>query len=705
MNLHQGLPEKAVKKHYMRMNRRLVFSGPLLWIATGTVLQSNPNLWHDSFAVGLFLAILICIVYRVVIHINHLKILSRKNGLRWFRLFFSIGAVSPALAFGLLAAHVVLANGAGFAATAALSSVIGITAMATMVGAFDLLVTLLLQAVVFWPVTFVLIFHFSSQSGVWPYIAVNSIFYAVMGVFAFGLNRRICQEILSYEALLEEKERYKAANAEAHENSQMVNAMFESVAEGFLIFDKNGFCFASPSIRAKKVFGQDPTGLHISELLKLSNEERDEFNQWFRMVYEEKIPFQILADTRKRTVKVGARTLNVRYHDMRSQDDKILGIVMTAADMTAEADAQKLAQEAAERADLILRINENRKEFQAFLNDFERVVSVLKNWNGTDIEGLRRDIHTLKGSAALFGARGLSRRVHGGELLIVEALAKAGDKVENVKRVISQISEDFHFWRAKEMALFAQLGVFQTETLEVSERRLSELERAYQGRSDALAILHDLRKNASIVDIGEQLKDYESHIQATARKLGKKVDLLVVRSGEEILVHPQVYREVLRSMVHLLNNSLDHGIETPAERLRIGKPEVAKIKIEYGRILDSQKRQIVIRFSDDGRGIDIARMRAAMIKKGNEAAREMSDREVSQSIFSDGLTTTEKVSDISGQGIGMGAVRMAILKARGSIKMIKTDSSGTEFEIILPDLSILDSKVVIRTVIDLAKAN
>jgi two-component sensor histidine kinase/HPt (histidine-containing phosphotransfer) domain-containing protein len=705
MAFYAVLPEEAVKNQYLRMSRRTIFSGPFLAIAAAMVLQTHPIFWQETIPIICFSIIICGIFYRTPLHLMSHRILNRPNGLSLFRKLFAIAALVPALAFGILAAYVAFHSGVGFETTASLACIVGIMSMSTLLLAFDLAITLILQATVFWPSTLVMTLYFHSHTGIWEFLSVMSIFYAVMGAFGLNQNKMIIQEVTSYESLRTEKERYRAAHAEAHDTNQMVTAMFASVAEGFLIFNHQGFCIASPSVMAAQIFGLDPVGKHISEILRLNQEDKEEFDQWFQVVFEGRIPFQVLAETRDKSMKIDGRTLQLKYHVMLSEAEKINGVVMTAADISLEAAAQRLAQDSADRAELILRVHENKKEFRGFLNDFERVITALQTWDGKDIDGLRRDLHTLKGAAAIFGARGLSRRVHEGELMIIEALAKSGNRIVNVHHVITELGDRFNMWRANEMNLFAQLGVFETENVEISDKHFAEIEARYHQNPAVIEALHDLRNHASVVELGELFQNYAPHIHATAKKLGKRAELSIERSGEEIFVHPQAYRDVLRSLIHLFNNALDHGIEPPAERLLKDKDENGKIKIEYSRRTEGQKRQIVVRVIDDGRGIDVVRLRRAIARSDANAALLMTDDEITQSIFYDGLSSRERINDISGQGIGMGAVRASILKARGQIKVSQTSELGTEFEIVLPDLSLLGSKAASRKGAILAKAN
>jgi two-component system chemotaxis sensor kinase CheA len=158
----------------------------------------------------------------------------------------------------------------------------------------------------------------------------------------------------------------------------------------------------------------------------------------------------------------------------------------------------------------------------------------------------------------------------------------------------------------------------------------------------------------------------------------------VKREGEQVFSAPETYREVVRSLVHLFNNAVDHGIETPEEREAIGKLPMGSIVANYGRFSDNSGRPwIRLVIQDDGRGINVAKLREkARIHGENVDAK--SDLEVMHMVFEEGVTTRDTVTEVSGQGVGMGALRATILKARGRIKITKSDGQGTTFEISIP---------------------
>ncbi len=173
-------------------------------------------------------------------------------------------------------------------------------------------------------------------------------------------------------------------------------------------------------------------------------------------------------------------------------------------------------------------------------------------------------------------------------------------------------------------------------------------------------------------------------------KLNKKITLKLV--GENTEVDKAVVELINDPLVHLIRNSLDHGIEMPAERLAAGKPETGTIELKaYHR-----GGHIVIEIVDDGRGMDKNKLLAKAIEKGLvDESTIMSDKQILELIFMPGFSTAEQLTDISGRGVGMDVVRRNIQSLGGNIDIISELGKGSTIAIHLPlTLAILDGQSV-----------
>jgi two-component system, chemotaxis family, sensor histidine kinase and response regulator PixL len=180
-------------------------------------------------------------------------------------------------------------------------------------------------------------------------------------------------------------------------------------------------------------------------------------------------------------------------------------------------------------------------------------------------------------------------------------------------------------------------------------------------------------------------------IREMSIEYGKQVDLVI--KGTEILIERNVIEVLKDPLMHLLRNCFDHGIEAPADRLAAGKSATGKIEITAFY----RGNQTVITIRDDGKGMDLARIRAKAIKMGidEEMLNDTGEKELLDLIFEPGFSTAEKVTDLSGRGVGMDVVRTNLQSAKGEIQIGTKAGQGSTFTITIPfTLSVIKVLIV-----------
>lgn len=186
---------------------------------------------------------------------------------------------------------------------------------------------------------------------------------------------------------------------------------------------------------------------------------------------------------------------------------------------------------------------------------------------------------------------------------------------------------------------------------------------------------------ARMFPIEQVFNRFPRMVRDLAQKANKEVEFIV--EGKETELDRTVIEEIGDPLIHLLRNAIDHGIESPEERVALGKPTQGKVHLKAFQ----QENQIVITVEDDGRGMSPEKMRSTAVEKGiisAEAAARLSDREAINLIFSAGFSTVTVISDISGRGVGMDIVRAHIEKINGIIDIDSVYGKGTRFTIKLP---------------------
>ncbi len=193
-----------------------------------------------------------------------------------------------------------------------------------------------------------------------------------------------------------------------------------------------------------------------------------------------------------------------------------------------------------------------------------------------------------------------------------------------------------------------------------------------------------------MVPVGNQFQKTARIVRDLSRQLGKQI--VMSTSGEDTEVDKTIAEALADPLMHMVRNSIDHGIETTEERAVTGKDPIARIRLAAYH----QSAQIVIEISDDGRGLN----RDRILKKATErnlvkAGTQLSDAEIFQLVFEPGFSTAEKVTGISGRGVGMDVVRKHVQKLRGRIDIQSETGLGTTFFLRLPlTLAIIEGLVI-----------
>lgn len=205
---------------------------------------------------------------------------------------------------------------------------------------------------------------------------------------------------------------------------------------------------------------------------------------------------------------------------------------------------------------------------------------------------------------------------------------------------------------------------------------------------DQYAVIHRITQSLQesvmqvrMLPVANVFQRFPRLVRDTARKLEKQIEL--VMEGEDTEADKNIIEVLSEPLIHLVRNSMDHGIESPADREQAGKPAAGTIRIAASQDNDS----VVIEISDDGKGIDPEVVKLKAYEKGildEQRLASISDQEAIQLIFASGLSTAAAVSDLSGRGVGMDAVRTSIERVGGSVSLSSEVGRGTTVRVSLP---------------------
>lgn len=202
--------------------------------------------------------------------------------------------------------------------------------------------------------------------------------------------------------------------------------------------------------------------------------------------------------------------------------------------------------------------------------------------------------------------------------------------------------------------------------------------------------LRDTALNIRMLPIGSTFSKFKRLVRDLSQELGKEIEM--VTEGAETELDKTVIERLNDPLVHLIRNSIDHGIELPEVRRAAGKPTLGSVHLAAVHSGDS----VLITIRDDGAGLDKERIRAKAVERGLMSADgELSDREIYNMIFAPGFSTAATVTSVSGRGVGMDVVKKAIEALRGSIDVASTPGQGSIITLRIPlTLAIIESLLV-----------
>ncbi|AFS78587.1 chemotaxis protein CheA [Gottschalkia acidurici 9a] len=231
------------------------------------------------------------------------------------------------------------------------------------------------------------------------------------------------------------------------------------------------------------------------------------------------------------------------------------------------------------------------------------------------------------------------------------------------------------------MNLVSELIIIKTRLEDTGANEKSNMNEAIEYLERITTSLHDAVMKVRMVPIERVFNRFPRMVRDLTKELGKEIDLIM--TGEETEVDRTIIDEIGEPLIHLLRNSIDHGVEDPETRRKLGKNEIGRVDLKAY----PDGNSVVIEIDDDGAGINIEKVKNKAIERGiitEEEAKEMQQDQAVDLLFSAGFSTADTVSDVSGRGVGLDVVKTKIESISGSVEIKTERGIGTKFIIRLP---------------------
>lgn len=550
-----------------------------------------------------------------------------------------------------------------------------------------------------------------------------------IGVLTRAFNRML-GDLKDYQLGLEDK--IEARTRDLAVAKREVTDILDNMQQAVLTIGPELKVNKQFSAYTRKIFGEvEIAGAPVGQLLQLQGAEqeaRSRMEFWLRNIFgSDELQWMLSESDRipettyRRPLAEGGheeRTLRFEYAPMYDKDGALDRVMVIAKDVT---DMLKLQAEVArkdkenrdnlERASQIASLGPDL--FDTFMQEADALVK--ESLAGLDaiesgpapeeaVHLVFRAMHTLKGNARVFKLIAMQNVAHAAEehleavrgghtKLTTESIAQLREQVCQVGDVLDE---------------FGKLGrqVFRRDhdrhhgggaMVKVAEPRIAELRAAYSGASKALktangtvpAAIHQQFevlarriRELTMVSLGDVLTPLRKMALDLAREQNKKVDDLEIVGGD-ILVDAQLLLKIKDILLHALRNAVDHGLETAEDRAAANKGEQGKITIHCAEA----DGELVVSVQDDGRGINTDRVKAKAFQLNlltEDQLETIADDSLYEFIFRPGFSTAEKVTEVSGRGVGMDVIRSRAEELHGSARIASRRGNGTTLTLKFP---------------------
>ena len=458
----------------------------------------------------------------------------------------------------------------------------------------------------------------------------------------------------------------QARTAELAKRNEAMRMVLDNVEQGLATINVDGSLENERSAIFDRWFPDTTTAATFSKALAANDNNMEAMLQLsWETVTDGFLPMELAIDQMPNKLIVQDRHYELTYKPM-GDEESFGGALLMVSDVTAEVERMRREIEQREFISVFQAVMKDKSGFIEFFNETENLVNQIVDDTIADDAVLKRVIHTVKGNTAIYGITSVADACHELESACVE-----DDRRPNHNEL--QLLRDV--WTAFATRVRSFASTDEDEVIEVQYDELENLIRSVNGRkpypelATQLEALKDEPTATRFKRIGEQAK-------SLALKLGKS-EITVNIESNNVRLPSDRWANFWGSFIHCVRNSLDHGIENQEERLAAGKPESGTINLR-SRI---DNGDYIIEMIDDGRGIDWQRV----AEKAKSSGLPHSSREdLVEALFSDGLSTRDQASDMSGRGVGMSAVRDACLQMKGEISINSIANKGTTIRFKIP---------------------
>jgi two-component system chemotaxis sensor kinase CheA len=490
---------------------------------------------------------------------------------------------------------------------------------------------------------------FNYEAPLWV-VLVHAGFVVLEAAGACYIARSFFDNVIGLETIVRSRTEQLTAS------QRDMRLVLDHVDHGFVTIDRAGVMATERSAALDAWFGA-PTG--AATFFELLAARAPAFAASSRFAWDEVVsgllPLALTLDQMPAQVVVDGRMYHVAYKPIGDAEapDRFLVVV---ADVTA---ARASAAAETERREAMQMLERMAADRTGFLEFFEEAGAMVARVTGGDDDTAQtsRTLHTLKGNAAVFGLSSIATICHDLEGWIEQESTLPPDaQLERLHARWTRLAGDME-----------RLVGSRRRLIEVELQEHAAVEKAiarHKPREELLRMVHRMRLEPAqrrLEAIGEQAV-------RLAERLDKQIDVTV--NAGDLRVDARHWATFWGTFVHAVRNAVDHGIEPADERVRLGKPDRGHVELRASMV----GAQVVFEIADDGRGIDWARVAERAASRGLPTE---NGEDLQSALFADGVSTADTITEVSGRGVGMGALLEATEQLDGRVSVLSEAGRGT----------------------------
>ena len=452
----------------------------------------------------------------------------------------------------------------------------------------------------------------------------------------------------------------RKANAELIDKDRRIQLLLDSTGDGLLPIDLDGRVQSGASSRVSMWFGEVGLGKPFWDVISNDEDEKLSIELGFEQIVSDFLPFDVAVAQAVSRVTRGDQVLGIDYRELFDEGERT-GFLLVIRDITSDLAREKSEADTREFGKILSNAIRDQHSFSRFVTETRISLAQAASSETTEAVAARL-LHTIKGNTSIFGFQQFSRQVHAAE----ESLLSG----ETLSHIMPSLQEDWNR-RAEQfqeiISCREDVWISQYE----HERHIDHLTRA-----GCCAGLVPAIRRWSFESARRNMEQLAKGARRLAGRLNKEVKVKLV-VDDALRLDAENFGGIWTALIHVVRNSLDHGIETPEQRVANGKPPAGNLEFRCRIEGDSVK----ITVADDGCGVDWERIRDKAADMGLPVDCKES---LVEALFSDGLSSRDHASEISGRGVGMSALKEMVELKGGIVAITSERGSGTEVMLSIP---------------------